>query len=331
MTVSTAERKRIAIVGISHWHLPLYLGGFESADVAGVWDSDWNRTRGFAEAVGATPYSSREALLDQEIDLAFIFGDPWEMLASSKQCVRRNISFSVEKPAAPSLPELVELTREAEAAGVPAFVPLVFRTGGLPRAIAQLGRVRDMYAQYLTGPSSRYTAAGFDWAVTQSVLGAGSLQNLAPHFVDLFSLATGAGDHDVEYLCAPQPESGEADEKAHVVLQSQSGSSASIDVGYTTPHTAVSVGPRVVLTGTHGALVVDEAGAELLRPDGTSSTPDRDLSLRWGELYPAYVRAVLAAAGTELPLPHLSDLRDIYRVLDARFGQGATEQGVVSN
>jgi len=38
MTAAGTGRARIAIIGVSHWHLPLYLPGFAEADVVGVWD-----------------------------------------------------------------------------------------------------------------------------------------------------------------------------------------------------------------------------------------------------------------------------------------------------
>ncbi|WP_461173302.1 Gfo/Idh/MocA family oxidoreductase [Arthrobacter sp. Z1-9] len=312
MTARSAGPAKIAIIGVSHWHLPLYLPGFESADVIGVWDSDWDRANQVAQIVQSTPYDSREALLEQDIDLAFIFGDPWDMLNSARECVRRSINFSVEKPAAPSLGELERLTADAECAGVRAFVPLVLRAGALPGLISQLGQVLDMHAQYLTGPADRYIAEGAQWAVTESVLGAGSVGNLAPHFVDLFSLAVGVRDHAVQFLTASHPGRGEADDRAHIVLRSSGGVSAAINVGYTTQHSTFCVGPRVVLTGTRATLVVDEVGAELLRPDGSTT---RDLGLQWRLLYPAYVRALLANADGEGQLPLLSELRDTYRVL----------------
>jgi predicted dehydrogenase len=117
MTAAGTGRARIAIIGVSHWHLPLYLPGLGEAEVVGVWDRVPARADHLARSIGATPYHSRAALLDQDIELAFVFGDPWEMLDDSMECLRRRIPISVEKPAAPSLPQLEELVSEAERAG----------------------------------------------------------------------------------------------------------------------------------------------------------------------------------------------------------------------
>jgi len=177
------------------------------------------------------------------------------MLDHSLECLGRRIPISVEKPAAPSLPQPEELVSEAEPAGVKGFVPLVLRTTSIPRAIDHLRVLGDLHAaQYLTGPASRYTTGGYGWAVKDSVLGAGCLGNLGPHFVDLFSLAVGRSDHAVQYLRGTRPHTGAADDRSLVVLGSTEGSAAPITLGYTTPHAQLSVGPRVVLTGSLATL-----------------------------------------------------------------------------
>jgi predicted dehydrogenase len=236
MTSTGSDRARIAIIGVSHWHLPLYLPGFDEAEVVGVWDRVPARADHLARSIGSTPYDSRAALLDESIELAFVFGNPWEMLDDAMECLRRRIPISVEKPAAPSLHLLEELVSEAERAGVKAFVPLILRTSGVPGAIDHVGVVSDMYAQYLTGPASRYTTGGYGWAVKDSILGAGCLGNLGPHFVDLFSLAVGSSEHATPYVRLSCPHAGAADDRALVVLGSAEGSTALLTLGYTTPH-----------------------------------------------------------------------------------------------
>jgi predicted dehydrogenase len=271
------------------------------------------RAERIAASIGTTTYGSRAALLDQGIDLAFVLGDPWEMLDDSRECLRRGIAISVEKPAAPSLHELEELVADAERAAVTAFVPLVLRTSGVPGAIEQLGVVSDMHAQYLTGPASRYTAGGYGWAVKDSILGAGCLGNLGPHFVDLFSLAVGSPHHAPQYFRVLRPHAGAADDRALIVLRSTDGSWATLTLGYTTPHAQFSIGPYVVLTGKLGTLVLSDTEARLLRLDGSTSQPCPPL--QWQSLYPAYVRAVLASPDGGGHLPNLADLRNTYRVL----------------
>ncbi|WP_270889204.1 Gfo/Idh/MocA family protein [Pedococcus sp. 5OH_020] len=313
MTLHGSAGTKIAVLGVSHWHLPLYLPGFSEADVVGVWDRVPARAERLAGAIGTTAYGSRASLLDQGIDLAFVFGDPWEMLDYSRECLGRGIPISVEKPAAPSLHELEELVAEVDRSGVNAFTPLVFRFSGIPAAIKNLGPVGDLHAQYLTGPSSRYVAGGFDWAVKESVLGAGCLGNLGPHFVDLFSLAVGTTGLATKYVEARRPGPGEADDRALVVLGSGEGRTATIDVGYTTPHAQLSVGPSVVVTGSHGTLVVTDKSATLMHVDGSTSDPCPPL--QWQTLFLDYVRAVVANPVGGSELPDVADLRNAYRTL----------------
>ena len=325
MIATGSGRPRIAILGVSHWHLPLYLPGFAEAEVVGVWDRVPAQAEHLARSIGSTPCDSRAALLEQDIEIAFIFGDPWEMLDDSRECLRRRISISVEKPAAPSLHDLEQLVTEVERAGVRAFAPLVFRTSGVPGAIAHLGSVSDMHAQYLTGPADRYTAGGYGWAVKDSVLGAGCLGNLGPHFVDLFSLVVGSAEHATRYLQVSRPQPGEADDRALLVLGSSDVSSASITLGYTTPHAQLSVGPSLVLTGTLASLVLTDTDARLLHMDGSTSQPCAPL--QWQPLFEAYVRAVLARSEGGGAVPTLADLRNAYRTL----GGAPTETDVTRN
>ena len=196
-----------------------------------------------------------------------------------------------------------------------AFAPLVLRTSKVPEVIDHLGVVSDMHAQYLTGPASRYTTGGHGWAVKDSILAAGCLGNLAPHLVDLFSLAVGRSDHAVQFVRVSRPHAGAADDRALVVLGSTEGSTASLTLGYTTPHPQLSVGPRLVLTGSLATVVISDTDVSVFHSDGTTSQPCPPL--QWPSLFLAYVRAVLARSSERGNLPTLADLRDAYRVLSA--------------
>ena len=100
---------------------------------------------------------------------------------------------------------------------------------------------------------------------------------------------------------------------ALVVLGSGEGRTATIDVGYTTPHAQLSVGPSVVVTGSHGTLVVTDKGARLLHVEGSTSEPCQPL--QWQTLFLDYVRAVVASPVGGSELPDLADLRNAYRTL----------------
>ena len=101
------------------------------------------------------------------------------------------------------------------------------------------------------------------------------------------------------------------------------GSAASITLGYTTPHAQLSVGPRMVLTGSPATLVLSDTDAILLHRDGTTSKPCPPL--QWPSLFLGYVRAVLAHSAEGGNLPTLADLRDAYRVLS---GPAETDQAL---
>ena len=49
-----------------------------------------------------------------------------------RECLRRSIAISVEKPAAPSLYDVEILFAEVDRAGLNAFTPLVFLISGIP-------------------------------------------------------------------------------------------------------------------------------------------------------------------------------------------------------
>jgi predicted dehydrogenase len=92
---------KVALLEVSHWHVPLYLDPLEKTGIEVVAVSDAEQARGPAIAArfGSTLYSSSRALLDREqFDFAFVFGRHSEMPSLAEGLIGRKTPFALEKP-----------------------------------------------------------------------------------------------------------------------------------------------------------------------------------------------------------------------------------------
>ena len=91
---------KIAVIGASHWHVPLYEPGFVKAgvDVAATWDENTDAATELAKRAGGKAYDRLDDLLAQDIDLAFVFGQPAKAPELARAVIARGIPMAVEKP-----------------------------------------------------------------------------------------------------------------------------------------------------------------------------------------------------------------------------------------
>ena len=76
---------KVALLEVSHWHVPLYLNALETngVQVVAVSDSEHVKGEAIAERFKCALYSSSYELLErEEVDFAFVFGRHSEMPAS---------------------------------------------------------------------------------------------------------------------------------------------------------------------------------------------------------------------------------------------------------
>ncbi|WP_442579786.1 Gfo/Idh/MocA family protein [Mesorhizobium sp. ASY16-5R] len=188
---------RILLIGVGHWHTPLYLAPLleqPGIEISGVSDPDIAVARRYGEQLGcAYATSPGELRSGKRPDLAFVLGRHGDMATEVAALIDEGIPFVVEKPAGLTEAEVRDLAAKASAAEIFNAVPLVFRSSGFMSAIR--GRAQGeklLYAdfKFIAGLPSRYHDAGCGWVFDRRQSGGGVLVNLGVHFIDLFQRLT---------------------------------------------------------------------------------------------------------------------------------------------
>src|SRR5258706_1409355 len=122
---------RVAFIGVSHWHIPLYLDpalALADVEIVGVSDPSQVAADAVAARAGCPAFTDERALLDRtRPEFVFVLGRHCDMAASARELIARGIPFAIEKPCGMGSAEVADLARRAEPAGVFVAVPVVFR------------------------------------------------------------------------------------------------------------------------------------------------------------------------------------------------------------
>ena len=92
---------KLAFLGVSHWHVPLYLEAVktEGLCVAAVSDTDPACAERVGRELGCSAYMDALELMDKEKpDFVFAFDMHCRMPALAEAIIERKIPFSIEKP-----------------------------------------------------------------------------------------------------------------------------------------------------------------------------------------------------------------------------------------
>src|ERR1700757_4266107 len=119
---------KVALLEVSHWHVPLYLDALEAPGIQVVAVSDAEDVKGEAIAArfGSRLYASAYELLErEEVDFAFVFGRHSEMPTLAEAVIARNIPFALEKPCGVNMSQVSRLRTLTEKANLYCAVPLI--------------------------------------------------------------------------------------------------------------------------------------------------------------------------------------------------------------
>ncbi|MHC6231086.1 Gfo/Idh/MocA family protein [Arthrobacter sp. MMS24-T111] len=174
------------------------------------------------------------------VGLAYVFGPHDGMAEKCLALIKRGIPFVVEKPLGTSLDELSAVRKAAEAAGVPATVPLVQRGGPTEQWLAKAGRPTYQRTSFIAGPPARYRDNANPWMLDPAKAGGGCLANLGPHFVDLFLRGTGETIARVDSRLSSALHHQGVEDHASLILTTPEGREAVVEVGYAFPGSPLS-------------------------------------------------------------------------------------------
>ncbi|NWL10032.1 gfo/Idh/MocA family oxidoreductase [Paenarthrobacter nitroguajacolicus] len=299
----------------------------EEHDMIAVGDDDVSRVQvqKLANGWGAPVESDWQKLVDlPDVGLAYVFGPHEGMAEKCMALIERNIPFVVEKPLGTSLGELATVRQAAEAAGVPATVPLVQRGGPTDQWLAKAGRPSYQRSSFIAGPPSRYLHNANPWMLDPSRAGGGCLANLAPHFVDLFLRGTGESELQVQSRLSSVLHGQDIEDHASLILTTPEGRETIVEVGYAFPGSPLKRYCSFTSVGEAGfAAVASDGTATFTSTDGTTEVDK--INVDSDPLYDPFVRSVARTLEDGFQglttLAQLEDvMRPIWRAYDDQHG-----------
>lgn len=184
---------RIAILGASHWHVPLmYIPaltdlGQEIVALADTSPELVDLVAGKADCPSYTDYE--RCLAETTPDLVFAHAPHRDMTDLAAWLISKHQPFHMEKPMGTDWRRLEPVATKAETEGLFCSVALVSRYYAIVQWLkarqAELGQVHHYYYRLFAGDPGRYRAWGVPWMLDPELAGGGPLFNFGPHVVDL--------------------------------------------------------------------------------------------------------------------------------------------------
>jgi predicted dehydrogenase len=185
---------RVVLIGVSHWHLRLYLNPLLERDdvtVVGVSDPSTAVSRAVADELGCVASTDyRDLCTDLKPDFVFALGRHCDMAAEAAFLIENDIPFAIEKPAGLDGQEVRHIAGLAAARDSFAAVPFVFRQSDyVDHMIERAAGARFDYLSFtmIGRPPQQYERAGCEWMLDRATSGGGAMINLGIHFLDLLA------------------------------------------------------------------------------------------------------------------------------------------------
>ena len=229
---------RIAFIGVSHWHVPLYLTKMPAGAVVAVSDPDEAIARRFADQLGCRCYTDYRELIEKERpEFVFAFAPHFEMPELALYLIQQEIPFSLEKPMGLCLDDVERITAAAEKTNHFIAIPFVWRYSDTVNRLKDSildGKIRHMSYRFVAGPPSRYLATS-KWMLSREMAGGGCMTNLGVHFIDMAMYLTDADDGDVLACVYQYGNEYDIELFASALVRMSSGASLSLETGYAYP------------------------------------------------------------------------------------------------
>ncbi len=183
---------KIALIGSSHWHSPIYLNAaLELGHEIVLYDPDTVRTAEQAEQYHVACTDSLDDLFASGVSFAIVLGKHTEMPTFISQTVDAGIPFLAEKPAGLEASVVRQLADRCVEKGLFNAAAFSMRWDRAMNRIKnlidseRLGRIARVGVSYFAGPMSRYNTYGCPWVLEKDIAGGGALMNVGTHVVDL--------------------------------------------------------------------------------------------------------------------------------------------------
>jgi len=317
---------KIALLGVSHWHLPLYLPGLPEHSVVGISDDDIRIAAEVAKSYGCPVYQDYEQMvMETKPDFVFAFAPHYRMKSVAEYLLNQGIACSMEKPAGLNAGEVEELCNLCEQKKGFCSIPFVWRYSDTVNDLKNKylkAPVTHMSYRFIAGPPSRYLATS-KWMLSKKTAGGGCMTNLGVHFIDMAMYLTDCTTAKV--LASSYKYASEYDIETYAtsLLEIPNGASLLLESGYAYPMSGEQKREnRWTIVTENGYYVLAENRLELREygrePVMVPLNTDSDV------YYAEYTRTTLKdwMTGTR-PRASLKEMLDTARILDAMNAKSA--------
>jgi predicted dehydrogenase len=259
---------RIAAIEVGHWH-SLYDAAYLKAlvrmpdvQLVGVQDPDAVLAAQRAAELGDPPvFADYRGMLSRlRPDFVIALGRHNAMAGIAHHLLDEGYPFLVEKPAGLNAAELRGIADKAAVKGTFAGVPLFQRyhpfVAHARRLLADgaFGPLSHFHFRSNRGSSERYVSWGAPWMLDPAVAGGGCLRNIGMHGIDLFLHMLGEDAEATAAQTSTRALGRAVEDYATVLLRTNSGVLATIEVGNTFP--AQGADGEWKLSGRDGLLLM---------------------------------------------------------------------------
>jgi predicted dehydrogenase len=317
---------RIAFIGVSHWHAPLYYRPavrLSDVRVVGVSDPDEAVARRVGAELDVPGFADYRALIEATTpDFAFVFGRHCDLAGIAGWLIERGVPMLLEKPGGMNAAEVAALRDQAAARGAYVGVGFNFRAGDMCRSLqAAIGDDALTFAafRYIGGGPYRYRESGCAWMLDPAQSGGGCTINLAVHFFDLFRLLSRAEPTEVAALMGHTSWNLPVEDFSAVTVRAP-GAVCTVETGYAYPADTGAFDLHFSLRTTRSYIVVRADGSMEVHRLADGVVARSEVMPRNAPLYPLFVQTCIDRfARGEPPPATLDDLTRAMMVVDAAY------------
>lgn len=310
---------RIALLGVSHWHLPLYLSGLPENSVVGISDDNPEIAQRFAAGYGCPVYTDyKEMIHETKPEFVFAFAPHYRMKDVSKYLLEAGIAFSMEKPAGLNSTEVQELYDLCEKKKGFCSIPFVWRYSDTVNDLKNKylkTPIRHMSYRFIAGPPSRYLDTS-RWMLSKETAGGGCMTNLGVHFIDMAMYLTDSVSAKTLASAYQYGPDYDIETYATSLLRLPAGSSLLLESGYAYPMSGESKREnRWTIVTENGYYILAENQLEIREldrePEIVPLNTDSDV------YYSIYTRTTLNDWQNGIrPRASLEEMLNVSKVLD---------------
>lgn len=229
---------KIALLGVSHWHLPLYLPGLPVGSVAGVSDDNEALAAAVAKPYGCKVYTDyRQMIKEVKPDFVFAFAPHDRMHEVASFLIGQGIGFTMEKPCGLDYAQVEDLYDKAVQRKAFCAIPFVWRYSDTVNDLKEQylkTKIVHLSFKFVAGPPGRYLATS-KWMLSKKSAGGGCMTNLGVHFIDMALYLTGCTKAQTLSSVYQYTSEYDIETYASSMLKLETGASLLLETGYAYP------------------------------------------------------------------------------------------------